>query len=265
MIGDRNKETQGGLKAPANAFEAGVTRRYSGEDGEEYHRSKHVIPDKVYAWVADLRAEKIGPFLREEDTVLEYGVGNGWNLSGLNCHSRLGFDLSEHLKPVVVDHGIRFINDISAIADASVDAVVCHHVLEHTAVPTQTLCDIWRVLRPGGRILLFVPCEEGRRYHRYVSREPNHHLYSWNVQTLGNLMADFGFKICSAETGRFGYDRFSGVAAYRLHLGKTGFRFIRQVLHLFRPVSEVRIVAEVPHPGKEPQAIPGRKHQERAM
>lgn len=246
MIEKGSENEAAGQKQERTAFEAFVERRYSGEDGKSYHRAKHVVPDAVYRWVSRLRAEKIGPLVRPEDTVLEYGVGNGWNLAALRCRARIGFDLSEHLEPVVVSHGIRFVGDIATVADASIDVVICHHVLEHTAVPPQVLHEIRRVLRPEGKLLLFVPYECGRRSRHVDLQDPNRHLYSWNVQTLGNLVADTGFHVSSAGLARFGYDRFAGILAERLHLGERGFRFVRGMMHLFLPVFEVRIVAERP-------------------
>ena len=246
MIEKGNEEALAGQKTGRGPFEDAVEQRYSGKNGKNYHRAKHVVPDEVYRWVARLRAEKIGPFVTPEDTVLEYGVGNGWNLAGLHCHERLGFDLSEHLESTVMNHGICFVKDPATVADASVDVVLCHHVLEHTTSPTQVLHEIRRMLRPGGRFLLFVPYEKGKRCQRYEGQEPDHHLYSWNVQTLGNLVADMGFHVSVAGIGRFGYDQFAGVLAARLHLGEWGFRFMRHAMHLLLPKLEVRIVAERP-------------------
>ena len=211
--------------------------------GKAYHDTKRFIPDCAYPWVARLRKEKIAPYVGQNDTILEYGVGTGWNLAELKCKRRLGYDLSEHLEPVLASHGIEFVKDIAAVAAGSIDVVICHHVLEHTDNPPQVLERIKCVLHPNGKLLLFVPYEKERRYRRYNRQEPNHHLYSWNVQTLGNLVEDIGFKVTEANVGRFGYDRFAAVWSARLGLGELGYRFIRGVIHLLRPAFEVRIIA----------------------
>jgi len=227
------------------AFQDKIKQRYSAEQGKAYHDTKRFIPDRAYLWVARLRAQKFSPYVSENDTVLEYGVGTGWNLAELKCKRRLGYDLSEHLKPVIESHGIEFLKDITAVGDGSIDVVICHHVLEHTSNPPEVLQQITHMLRPNGKLLLFVPYEKERRYRYYNPREPNHHLYSWNVQTLGNLVEDVGFKVIEARVGRFGYDRFAAVWSARLGLGELGYRFIREVIHLLRPAFEVRIIASI--------------------
>ncbi len=224
-------------------FEQSAKQRYEGADGRAYHETKRSIPDEAYPWVARLRAMKISPHVRPEVCVLEYGVGTGWNLAELHCKRKLGFDVSEHLADVLTAHGIEFIKDIKAVEDSSMDVVICHHALEHTPVPPDVLKEIARLLRPGGRLLLFVPFEKEKRYRSYNPDEPNHHLYSWNVQTLGNLVSEAGFDVEQSGLGRFGYDRFAAVRAKCLGLGEPGFKLVRILVHLIAPMREVRIIA----------------------
>lgn len=225
-------------------FEDKIRQRYSGEKGKQYHQTKRSVPDAAYTWIARLRAAKIQPFINKTDTVLEYGVGTGWNLAELDCERKLGFDLSEHLEPVVRSHGIEFVKDIKNIDEASVDVVVCHHMLEHTGNPPEIIKEIKRILRENGKLLLFVPFEKERRYRHFNPDEPNHHLYSWNVQTMGNLVSDIGFTISQGKVREFGYDRFAAVWAVRFGLGQTGYRLIRKAIHLIKPASEVYIMAK---------------------
>jgi SAM-dependent methyltransferase len=225
------------------SFDEKVEHRYRLERGRDYHESKRTIPECAYPWVASLRARKMQPEVADGDVVLEYGVGTGWNLARLRCGRRLGFDLAEHVQSVLGQHGIEFIADTAALAEGTVDVCVCHHTLEHTPQPPGVIAEIARLLRSGGKLLLFVPYERERRYRRYDAGEPNHHLYSWNVQTLGNLTADAGFHILQAGIGRFGYDRFAAVWAARTGLGEWGYRWIRRAVHLVQPAYEVRIVA----------------------
>jgi SAM-dependent methyltransferase len=45
--------------------------------------------------------------------------------------------------------------------DASIDRVLMVHALEHSENPRETLMEIWRVLAPGGRLVVVVPNRRG--------------------------------------------------------------------------------------------------------
>ena len=220
-----------------------AARHYQGDAGRAYHEWKRGIPPAAFPWVARLRAEKFAPHVRATDTVIEFGVGAGWNLAELKCARRIGFDVSEFLAPAVRESGIEFVSASAALTDASADVVICHHMLEHALNPAVSLTEIRRVLKPGGRLLLHVPFEKERRYRHHDPAEPNHHLFSWNAQTLGNLVMECGFKLESASIAEFGYDRAAAAIAVRASLGERGFRFVRAFGHLLRPAAEVRVVA----------------------
>jgi SAM-dependent methyltransferase len=221
-------------------------RHYRGDAGRRYQESKRGLPEQAIPWVAALRARKFAPLVGPEDVVLEYGVGSGWNLADLRCGRKIGFDVADFLKPSLCALGIEFVADTKVLPDAAVDVVICHHTLEHILHPPEVLAEIRRLLKPGGRLPLYVPFECEGRYEHFRRDEPNHHLYSWNVQTLGNLVEEAGFKVAQAAIGEFGYDRFSAAWAAKLRLGETGFRGLRRMLHIIRPAFEVRLIAIKP-------------------
>jgi SAM-dependent methyltransferase len=216
---------------------------YRGEAGERYQSQKRAIPAAAIPWVARLRAEKISPHVRASDVIFEYGAGFGWNLAKLECARKLAFDLQDHVSPSIRASGVEFVADTASVAKGSLDVVLCHHVLEHVTHPVRALGEMGRMLRANGKLLLFAPYERERRYRAFDPDEPNHHLYSWNAQTLGNLASETGFRVLAAGTGQFGYDRFASAWAVRLALGEPGFRALRRLLHLVKPAREVRIVA----------------------
>ena len=168
----------------------------------------------------------------------------GWNIASLTNKDKAGYDLAIHLAPDIEKLGIKFIKDISSVASKSTDVVICHHVLEHVNNPSQVLGDIHKILHNQGKILLFVPYEKERIYRKYNPDEPNHHLFSWNVQTLGKLVELNGFKVNKGNIREFGYDRFASVWADKLRIGEKGFPILKKVFQLLRPRKEVFIIAE---------------------
>jgi SAM-dependent methyltransferase len=219
---------------------------YRGAEGWRYHTVKRGIPERAFLWVARLRAAKFAAHVCEADVVLEYGVGAGWNLAALTCRKRLGHDVAPFLAATLARHGIEFVADTGGTETGTIDLVICHHTLEHTLAPAIVLAEIGRLLRPEGKLWLSVPYEKERVYRRFRPGEPNHHLYSWNVQTLGNLVKELGFDLVTARLGRFGYDRFAAVQACRWGWGEKGYRLIHRGLHTLRPTWEVRVLARKP-------------------
>lgn len=223
-----------------------VRNRYRGEQGRHYHQTKRSIPPAAFDWVARARARKMSPYILAQHTVMEFGVGFGWNLALLSCGRKIGYDPSEFVADGLRQRGIEFVADWRSVPPQSIDVVVCHHTLEHALHPADLLQEMRQVLKPDGTLLLFVPFERERRYRRYNPQEPNHHLYSWNVQTLGNLVEESQLKIQEIGLGRFGQDRFAANWAQRLRLGEEGFRLIRFLAQTLKREWEVRLVARKP-------------------
>ena len=228
---------------------------YVGESGEAYHAGKRAVPPQALPWVIRVRAtlfeDRIGP--RED--VLEFGCGYGWNLGGLRCRRRVGHDVAVQLRAEVEATGAEFVASTATLPDGAFDVVISHHSLEHVPNPSGVLTELRRLLKPGGRLLLTVPWERERRYGRYDPAEPNHHLFSWNPQTLGNLVAVAGFEELEVRTRRYGYDRRAALLAVRLRCGEPGFRGIRWALQRIIPLWEV--VLEARRPASQTS---GRKH-----
>jgi len=208
-----------------------------------YHDPLLHIPEECSRWISRLRADKLLPWLRQTRQVLEFGVGSGWNLAAVPVPERVGFDVGAHLRPVVEGRGIRFLDTVEAIGAASQPFVLSHHCIEHVPDPHAVLCRIGTWLEPGGRLLLYVPFETERRYRQYDPKEINHHLYSWNVQSFGNLVAGCGFEIVSIRTRRFGYERRCAMLAQRFGLGEIGFRMLNALMLRLWKAEEIEVVA----------------------
>lgn len=216
---------------------------YRGEAGRRYHEGKRGVPAPALPWVARLRSEKFRSLVGPTDTVFEYGCGAGWNLAALPAARRLGYDVAEFLRAEVERAGIEFVADTAPLPAALAEVAICHHTLEHLSEPLAALVEMRRLLKPGGRLGVWVPYEKERRYRRFDPAEPNHHLFSWTVQSLGNLVTAAGFEVRQAGLARYGYDRFAAVWAARLGLGEVGFRALRRVLITLRPLWEVTLTA----------------------
>ncbi len=159
-----------------------------------YYLEELAMPEPDYAMVSRQRGEKIQPYIKPSDVVFEYGVGSGLNLTSLVCRARYGFDINLSAIGIARQHGVEIVETCDGV-EAAYDVVICHHVLEHLLAPADTLATLRRLLRVGGKLLLFVPYEEQRRYQRHIASDKNHHLYSWTPHTLANLVIESGFTL----------------------------------------------------------------------
>lgn len=211
---------------------------YTKEPG--YHDEQLCVGDDAFQFIARARARKIEPWIEPHWSIFEYGVGTGLNIAELNCARRAGYDIAAHMVPELERLGVDFY--LSIPEGQSYDFVLCHHALEHCPDPAESLQEMWRVLKPGGRLLLFVPYENERRYRRYVRHEPNHHLFSWNPQTIGNLVEAAGFTVGDVRCTPAGYERF--VAEHFPARGSDVlFRAALFTLRAIRCPKEIRLVA----------------------
>ena len=217
--------------------------RYQGEAGRAYHEKKRGIPAAAVQWVSRSRARKIQPYVTPNDVVFEYGAGYGWNLASLKCARRIAFEIAESTHESLRELRVELCASPNSLPIESVNVVICHHTLEHLLEPSQALKEMRRLLRSEGKLLLFVPYEKEGRYRNYNPEEPNHHLYSWNVQTLGNLVQDCGFRLVEGRLAKFRFDRFASQRAVQTRTGEAGFRLIRAIGLRIQPEFEVIIIA----------------------
>jgi SAM-dependent methyltransferase len=173
-------------------------------------------------------------------------VGLGVNLMFLDCERKVGYDPSDYGADICKRHGIAFTTDLSSVKEETFSVVICHHVLEHVSEPTKCLQDVWRILAPGGTLIACVPFETQRGYRHYDPLDPNHHLYSWNVQTLTNLVSAMGFTVLQAKLSPFGYEQ---RLAFIGHHSFSAYCLALWCVRKLRPVYEILLIAERPDHG----------------
>lgn len=80
------------------------------------------------------------------------------------------------------------LQDMPAVADASMETVLCTQVLEHVSRPWDAVSELARVLAPGGHLILSAP-------HLSMLHEVPHDYYRYTRYGLTSLLQERGFRV----------------------------------------------------------------------
>ncbi len=166
-----------------------VGKHYSGDRGLEYFgwqgRSGRIG--------AVLNARKFAEHVHASDRLLDFGCGGGFLLEQLQAVDKIGIEPNPVAREAARQRGLDVRASPSELEAGSVDVVISNHALEHTLAPLDELRELRRVLRPRGRLVLWLPLDDWRMERTPAPDDPNHHLYTWTPLLLGNLLDEAGF------------------------------------------------------------------------
>ncbi len=151
---------------------------------------------------AKMRVESLVGDLPAGSKVLDIGCGRGVMLRALLDlgHEAHGVEIAPEAASGADPRAqIRIAPELSkaGYAENTFDAVIMWHVLEHVPHPEQTLAEIRRILKPGGRLILAVPnfgsLQSRRTTNDWFHLDLPRHLYHFTPETLQRLLACSGF------------------------------------------------------------------------
>lgn len=167
-----------------------------------YEITYHQLEEQHW-WFAS-RRDMVFDIIRQlqlptEASILEIGCSGGPLLLALRAagyHHLQGIDVSEKGIALARERGLTEVAVMDGahldFADASFDLVIASDVLEHIEDEAQAVREWQRVLRPGGRLIVFVPA------HQYLwssHDEVNHHFRRYSAQTLRKALTGASLRV----------------------------------------------------------------------
>lgn len=205
---------------------------------EWYHTKRHTthFNDDYYNARAKIALTKFFSGVNKNEKVLDYGCGLGQNIYYMP--NAMGYDISQFGIEFCRRKGIKATNQLDEVPDAGFDVVLSAHVLEHHPHPKTMLEEIHSKLKKGGRLILVLPFE--RHGKAQFNLDLNQHLFTWNFQTINNLLLISGFKI---EKNKYvygaGYNKLLPLIKVNFGLYKTATNALSRVAG----IKEMMIVA----------------------
>lgn len=174
-----------------------------GKDINAPQANTHYDAD-YFAWQKDMgrlggwaNRDKYARWIKSTDRVLDFGCGGGFLLANLDCAERFGIEPNPAARESASANGAQVFaspaDALKALGTGSIDVIISDNALEHAIEPWRELTAIRPLLKPGGRIHFFVPCENIG--WKYKADDINQHLYSWGPQSLGNLFKVAGYEV----------------------------------------------------------------------
>ena len=173
----------------------GSSTHYSGKPGIEYFEWQDAEGEINGA----ITARTFRQFINQDDEILDFGCGGGHLLNSIAAKKKVGVEIN----PAALVSAREFCDEaystIEEVSSNSVDKVISNHALEHVPYPINALKEIYRVLRPGGSLILCIPIDDWRNQRKFDPKDINHHLHTWTPQLLGNTLTESGFEATSVK------------------------------------------------------------------
>ena len=127
-----------------------IASHYRGDAGASYFRYQRGGGQLG----ATLNRFKFAPYVQPGDTVVDFGCGGGALLATLDVGHRIGVEPNEIARAEAEAKGIVCFPSAADLESESADVVISNHAPEHTLGPFDELSQLWRALKPNGRLAL---------------------------------------------------------------------------------------------------------------
>ncbi|MDR3704662.1 MAG: class I SAM-dependent methyltransferase [Paludibacteraceae bacterium] len=153
---------------------------------------------RTYGWASILRKSKIS----KAASILDVGCGSGHALQEMHAWGYTNLTGIDPFieKEIFYPSGVRiYKTDIYNYKEQKFDLIMMHHSFEHMDNPSEVLTECYKLLNPGGRILIRIPVVDCYAYRKYginwFQIDSPRHFYLHTTSSMSLLAKQTGFTI----------------------------------------------------------------------
>jgi len=186
-----------------------IASRYGGPPAGPGKRLLGLLAHLHPGWKAELGHRAMHIPVKPGGRLLEVGCGTGDLLAGVRDlgWTVTGVDFDAAAVAVARRRGLEVREgDLTSqrFPDASFDAVTMFHLFEHVPDPRALLVECYRILAPGGRIVIVTPNPRSRGHRRFgvswMGLDPPRHLHLFPPEVLRREAERAGFRVETLRT-----------------------------------------------------------------
>lgn len=174
--------------------------------GEEEKKFSFPLIERILDYFRSSRARSLKAYLKDGDSVLDIGCGNGGFLKSLKSfgtYKLMGSELSENSAKRAAGHkDIQlFIGSLKNedFENESIDLITLFHVFEHLTNPKDTLEFIQQKLKKNGTLVMSFPNVDSWQSKffkgHWLHLDPPRHLFLFKPKDFIEIMREMGFEL----------------------------------------------------------------------
>jgi SAM-dependent methyltransferase len=194
--------------------ETGIGRYYDSDEYLSHNDSSGALSARLYRLSRNFMLRKkrfiVNNFTAlNKGFLLDIGSGSGHFINEMNRAgwNASGVEINEKARELSISEmGVKVISptEISSLNSESFDCITMWHVLEHFQEPFEYASEVFRLLKPGGSLIVALPNSnsfDALHYGEYwAAYDVPRHLWHFNPVTFSLFTLKTGFKLESVKS-----------------------------------------------------------------